>query len=731
LKNSKLTRLLCLILAIVMSLSIGLMGACSLPRPQDPDEPPTEQGGGDEGGGNEGGGNEGGGNEGGGGNEDPFDPDGDEPAIFDGYDERNLTPQQYALSNLTSVDDYGRKVFVADTSQIRKVGDNPNNDRKFVGVFYSCWIGNSAYQQTGIYDMERLAQLYGESTWPEDVNISKSNSFHFSSEPLFGYYNQNDPWVIARHVELLTMSGVDYLMIDATNSLLYGGTNTLLLDTLDKYYDQGWDVPKVAFYTNSKCSETVVKLYTSYTTAWTKYNHLWFRFPEDDRPVLVGVATNSYIVSSGGSWKNNDYSHHGNFCTDPMGQEMPISPSSVEYNYFNFYQSQWPNGKKNENRGFPWMHWVENEPHANGNMVASIIQHSWTNVNASGKENCASRGYYGNVGNSQGGKNADWAKGDNFNWQWKNVFNADSQGRVRNVLCTGWNEWQAIRNPNGGTNSVNFCDVYRAEYSRDIEMGKTYGDGFYNQLLQNVRKFKFKEQVKYESLDEISIYDLSDFSEWDAVLVEEYADFEGDAMNRSYGNAIQDNLAGTYVDSTARNDIVSIKVAVDGYDICIMVETKDDITTHVSGDKTWMNLMISTGNSNNTFMGYDYIINRSPASGGTTSIEYCTSSEKASNGPTWANSGDTADYAVSGNKIAFRIPVTALGFEEGCSVNDISFSFKVTDNVKVPAWFNRDTEMSTWMKETMKYYTSGDSAPIGRLGYAYNMGTPTNYTSTF
>ena len=105
-----------------------------------------------------------------------------------------------------------------------------------------------------------------------------------------------------------------------------------------------------------------------------------------------------------------------------------------------------------------------------------------------------------------------------------------------------------------------------------------------------------------------------------------------------------------------------------------------------------MNILIGTEYGSHTFSGYNYFINRTPNSNGTTSIE-------SYNNGTFTKVGD-AKYRVKGNVIVFEIPLTAIG-------DNVSFRFKVCDNIQ------RQTDISD-------YYISGDSAPLGRLGFAYN-----------
>lgn len=54
---------------------------------------------------------------------------------------------------------------------------------------------------------------------------------------------------------------------------------------------------------------------------------------------------------------------------------------------------------------------------------------------------------------------------------------------------------------------------------------------------------------------------------------------------------------------------------------------------------------------------------------------------------------------------------------------DVQLSFKVTDNVRKADWMqSADGEegvQETGTLDILDYYITGDSAPIGRFGYAY------------
>src|SRR5690554_4770107 len=113
-------------------------------------------------------------------------------------DKVDLKQERNRLSvmNLSATDALGRRIEVA-----KQIPDQ----KKYVGVFYSVWLGQHNSQQRDIYDIQQLI-----NTNPSALNDPKGslesplNEFHFWSEPLYGYYSMSDPWIVTRHIELLT-----------------------------------------------------------------------------------------------------------------------------------------------------------------------------------------------------------------------------------------------------------------------------------------------------------------------------------------------------------------------------------------------------------------------------------------------------------------------------------------------------------------------------------------------
>ena len=575
-------------------------------------------------------------------------------------DERNLNEFDYSLMNLCGTDAVGRKVDVKDGA---KTGT------KYVGLFYSLWLGNHKDSQSDIYDITALlstqegTEALGDT---QNNNLSKVNEFHFFAQPLYGYYSMNDPWVVTRHIELLTMAGIDYLCFDATNTIIYPTSAKLVLDTLLKYKKQGWNVPKVMFYTNTGSGTTVKKIYNEYYQT-EKYDDIWFS--PNGKPMIIGITENNANASD-----QTKYLHLYDYISSDMQE------------FFDVKESQWPNGDINEN-AVPWMSWQYPQLiHSDTKSISvSVAQHSPTRISFSYEDPQSSRGYDYKTGTA----NSDYEKGQNFQNEWNTVF--DNYSKIENVLVTSWNEWMAIKYITDG--QPNFCDVYNEEYSRDLEpMNGSCKDDFYMQFIENVRKYKFTDSVVYDlKKTKIDVDKESSLVQWDYVQ-SKYKDFEGDATARNFENAVG---SFNYVDNSNRNDITDIRVAHDSENLYFYVKTADNITAYNGTDKNWMNIFVGAGSDGNDFVGYNYVLNRTPGSDGTTSVE------KSNGGYSWTGKG-TAKYRIYGNVMVLSVPLSTLGL----SADNVSVSFKAADNV-------------TKYDDIMDYYVTGDSAPIGRLSYHY------------
>ena len=569
-------------------------------------------------------------------------------------DTRNLSAFEYTEANLTATDALGRTAPAGDISN--------GND---VGVFYHTWHG--VHETPGkVLDITKI-MAENPDYLGSDYLYENADKFHYWGEPLYGYYCSADPWVITRHVELMMAMGIDFLVYDYTNATAYNKEADAIFEVLQNFRDQGFNVPQVTFYTNTGSANVICGLYRRYYEKGL-YKDLWYA--PDGKPMIIGVSEDGTI--------------------SPQNRELY---AMLKEDFFDFRESQWPDGKttaENLETGFPWMSWQYPQKNFNGMMSVSLAQHPDAKM-SNGPLTNNGRGFdYKKMRNYT--SNSD--KGTNYQGQWETVFEnnaASSKKYVDQVLVTGFNEWMAIKLNDG--NDSYFVDTFSEEYSRDIEMMKGgYGDNFVVQTLINTRKYKYSEAKHYEY--DLKTMPLDDFTAeaWKDIK-SEYKDPVGDALAREYRDAFSTT---TYVDNSNRNDISSVRIAHDTANLYVRVETAEAVTAYNGTDKNWMNLLIQTENGGeNSFAGFQYIVNRSPDGSGKTSVE------KSRGGFSWESAG-SAQYAVSGNVVLYSIPLASLGLTaQNCYIR-----IKACDNVTTP-------------DDIMDYYVSGDSAPIGRFAYSY------------
>ena len=634
-----------------------------------------------------------------------------------------LDRNQFTTASLSATDRLGREITPA--------GGEKTDYKRYVGVFYFLWLGTHV-SSAGVYDSTKLiatengAKAILETKWkigqkiPGTVNAeagypdgmeSPANYVHWTSEPLYGYYNTADEWVITRHMELLTLAGVDFIYLDTTNDKIYeknyhqsfvsdpsdpknvalSRPTFTLLDTILKLYNQGWNVPKVVFYTNSNSGDRVNEIYDNFYKDG-KYEDIWFK--PTGKPLIVGTTEKNKGTDAKDSMRTN------------ISAEMQ--------KYFDVRESQWPNQPFSDD-GFPWMDWTTGDNYyfpENKTVNVSVAQHGANETSYSIYS--YRKSIYGDDvskyrmdGRSSKGWNEktltvdeDWEAGRNIEDQWETVFRYESEGKhVEMVTVTGWNEWLAWKYcPDGGDHPI-FVDNFSNEFSRDMEMDKnTYQDNFYLQLVRNVRKYKMSEKATDYKWEKKTVKTFADFSG----VKSKYYDFSGDAIERDfYGFDIRKEaktlglLGSWYTDKSNRNDIVSVTVVHDDENVYFGIETKEDITPYEGGEN-WMNVLIKTKSSATatSFEGYDFIINRSPENGK-------ASVEKSTGGWNWNRVG-SCDMQIDGNKMTITVPLAMLALQK----DGVTFEFKVADNV-------------TDYTNIMDYYVSGDSAPIGRLRYSY------------
>ena len=567
-------------------------------------------------------------------------------------DARVLSDFEFTQYNTVSRDQYGRISFVADGEKTDK--------KRYVGMFFYIQTMEGG---TGCYNITDLMNEYGDDFWDNvfKANIPESpvNQNHFWGEPVWGYYKENDEWVMRKQLEMLTMAGVDFLMLDTSNAVIYQEVTDKLFYIIKEYREAGWDVPQIVYQTASgddaQCRRQVKDLYNKYYVK-KDLDDVWFK--PDGKPMMIVMNKTANDLRKG---------------TDE---------EKVLYDYFYFRYKYWPTEATDlKSLSAPWMDFEYPQRVAGDWISVSCAQHT----TAAFSDTLGSRGRGWN-GTSNDHEN--YAKGANYERQWDTVFDKDDE--VRFTLLTQWNEWTAAKYYIPARGGYIMVDTFNDEFSRDMKKKKTGGmkDNFYMQTIQNIRKYKCNPSKNYNYADRtVSVNYNAD--EWAGV--NRYLDFSGECIERNFQS--YDGFIVT--DTTNRNDIVSVRVCSDKDNVYFAIETKDPITAYASGDNSWMNIRIRTGNAGETdALGYNYIVNYNVLSDSKTEIGKLTKKgyEKAGE----------ADYAVSGNMLTVKIPLKTLGLKSDYR----TIEFKVSDNVTDPS-------------DVLSFYNSGDSAPIGGLNFSY------------
>ena len=598
------------------------------------------------------------------------------PTVDSGEYNNQIT--EYSLS-YGGTDALGRKLSTqSDVGGVQK--------DKYVGIFYFLWLGAHG---TGLYDNTEIVNTYSDAL-TNTARWGSVGSAHFWGKPLFGYYSSNDTWVLRKHVQMLTDADIDFIVFDTTNATGSatsgsitsngGNNNTYIANALaitrilDEYYKKGWDVPKVAFYTNSNSANAMSVIYKEFYKAHPEYSHLWFNWwtnttENNKKPLIIGTSS---------------------------------SASSEVSSFFRIKESQWPNTSTKKSDGFPWMEFTYRLLKTSAVYTSSIDGKSMMNVSIA--QHCATTemsagAWYGsndrvrsyNTSHTWSYRNKNYTTGIpavnygfNFIEQWDYALARDPDI----IFITGWNEWTAQRQSSTSNSKICFVDCANIEASRDAEpMSGGYGDNYYMLMMDYIRKFKGTAgNVTADS--NVSININGGFGQWDYIHAY-YRDYENDTVNRDHTHY------QTYVNKTGRNDIVEAKVCNDSDNIYFFVKTASAITT--AEGSNWMNLFISTGASKG-WKGYNYQLNCKAPAGNLAYLGKLADSDTYS-----VASTATVSYKVLGDTMMVKIPKSALGI----SGNSFEIAFKWSDNCETG---NIDS-----------FYTDGDAAPIGRMNYVYKV----------
>jgi len=527
------------------------------------------------------------------------------------------------------------------------VSCGPPRAGKTVGIFYFLWHGQ--HGTGGPHDITRILEEN-----PDDPPWGPVQAFHHWGEPELGYYLADDEFVIRKHAQALTDAGVDTLIFDVTNGYPYLDKVLTLCRVYQEIRDAGGATPQFCFIAyNGDYAGVVQQLYDA-IYAKNLHPELWFRW--QDKPlILCPPDGHSPAVRAFFTLRTSWAWSHAN-------------------GWFGDGHHKWP--------------WLDNYPQAFGwdqpgvpeAMPVCAAQHATTNIGRSFRDKTQPERLLTDYGVC-------------FAEQWRRVLDVDPAF----LFITGWNEWVAQRFLSDGKQDflgktlpegqTFFVDQYNQEYSRDIEpMRDGHTDNYYYQMAANIRRFKGVRQPEAPSPPKAIAID-GDFGDW-ADVKPEFRDTLGDVQHRDHPGW---GAAGTYVNTTGRNDFAALKVARDEEHVYFYARCQEPLTP--ATDPQWMMLFIDTDrNQASGWEGYDLVVNRRVLDDKMTVLE-CNA------GPGHWRMTDTVPYRVQGTEIELALPRKAFS-------ERLNFEFKWADNTQV------DDNIAA-------FSVNGDSAPNRRFNYLY------------
>lgn len=555
---------------------------------------------------------------------------------------------------------------------------------RFVGMFYWTWHQgddeNGGRDNTSI-EVKNITEVLREH--PEAINDynhpawgepGKRPGVFYWDEPIFGYYHTADPWVLRKHAEMLADAGIDAVFFDCTNgSLVWEASYRALLKTWQQALKDGVNVPKIVFMLPFAATPDSRKsLINLYVNLYSKgeYEDLWFYWK--GKPLIMAYPDN--LADKGVEKDIRDF-----FTFRPGQPDYVVGPKegSKQWGWLEVYPTH----------GYA----LDATTGKYEQCVVGIGQNAGV---SSGGHCCAftlpdtfGRSYSKTKGYDK--REDGYLYGWNFQEQWDRAID---EIKPEMVFVTGWNEWTSgmWNKSHGWSDPLSFVDQYDKDHSRDIEPTKGWGDKgdvYYQQLVDNVRRFKGMAAPPKASAPKT--IKLGKKGEWDNVLPR-YKAYRGNTFHRDHTGRYNKY----YTDNSGRNDIVGAQVAHDGKNVYFRVETADKLTP--ADDPNWMMLFIDADCDKSTgWNGYDYIVNRVSPGSRKVYVERCVGNDWK-----WEKIG-SAPYVAKGNVLEISIPKKTLGMGR-----DIDFEFKWNDNMQAPG-------------DVLDFYISGDTAPGGRFNYRY------------
>lgn len=556
-----------------------------------------------------------------------------------------------------------------------------------VGIFYITWHDEGKFGLSSPYggDVTRTLQKAPEARLDAYHPAWKEWSLHWG-EPEAGYFLSQDRWLIRRDLSMLADAGVDVLILDVTNAVLYWNEWSVLFDEMQKMHSLGNPVPQFCFWAfNGNVVSVVTQLFERIYKKGIAQD-FWFHW--QGKPLLLYNAEPDHDANGGG-YNNGSY---------PQEIYDFFTLRNMWWGYYEWgghryvgTEDSWSFGYEMNDKRVADMQPRDLASRHQGHleeMAVTPAQHplsitgkSWrreTKEPALNQYDLPDSAYVPWLGKTVANPEG---YGIYFQDRWDEALSVDPDF----IYINDWNEWTAgkyrsglapgsetVPGPKtflGRENPFYFVDQYNAEFNRSIQpMKGGYTDNYYMQMVQNIRRYK---GVRPQP---ISIGYNSPAT---------YHDTRGDNIHRDHNG-----YGGLhYTDTSGRNDITETKVSVTKKDIVFEVVTAENLTP--ATDKNWMLLYIDTDTHSTGWEDFDYLVSEGQL------LRYDAGTQQ------WQATASVA-MSTEGNRLTINVPRKSLHMKG----NAITLNFKWADNPTDPS-------------DIISVSTTGDTAPNRRFRYHF------------
>ncbi|MBR3163123.1 MAG: InlB B-repeat-containing protein, partial [Clostridia bacterium] len=678
-------------------------------------------------------------------------------------------------SQWTAVDGLGRTISNNDGKSSIK---NTNNQKE-VGIFFWNWHDTETimyirdswstlppeeafklFKKVEPYNIQNALDKYPKADpYNPNSEVWEGRVGHFWwNEPIYGYYLNNDYWVLRKQAELLADAGVDFILLDYTNNSGVGSSFTNQRNSEKKYirtdpkgsrqlysenrFSYCWDwhplftafqqakaegvnVPKIGFMLSFEAgsskgtNDMLLCLYDSLYKDGN-YKDLWYKKNGSSKPLIMSYSPDKTSYAKFSSSDQNKLKEIESFFefrssgTTNVGSVIDVKPVEKGWMWESLYPQSYGtvSGKIEEVSVSPAQNVGYNSNGTSRGAAMNSSNSRGRNMPRNDKSVTSNSKYKKYTGNySYKYRNKEITVNDktsnnilygrNFQQQWDYAISLDPDV----VFVTGWNEWVVGKNTDAGTGKTVFVDQYNDQKSRDIEPSKgKLKDYYYYQLADNIRKFKGASKLTSQTYKKT--IDITKKEQWDDKKIISYDHYTKEKNNSRYRNTCRWGSGApcnSYINNTFKNDLKTAKVSYDGANIYFYIETNEAFKDYKNKTRLLIDTIEHiTNTSTKNWEEFEYILNREGATDTTLRLE------RSKGGWNWEKVADV-EYTVDNNVMQVSIPRKYLELTS----NNIKFNFKWTDN-------------NLTNGDIMTLYTDGDAAPGGRFAFHFEGLAPIN-----